>query len=133
MSPARKEPGTFELRRLLQDARERTLGLAHALAAGQLLGPRLAIVNPPLWEIGHLAWFQEHWCLRQRPGAGKGVSILQHADSLYDSAAVPHDTRWDLPLPGFEATLGYLQQVLDRVLERLQREGPTEPLRYFIQ
>ena len=32
----------------------------------QLLGPRLAIVNPPLWEIGHLGWFQERWCLRYR-------------------------------------------------------------------
>jgi len=131
--PARENLDARSLRRLLRDARERTLGLAHALTGSQLLGPKLAIVNPPLWELGHLAWFQEHWCLRYRPGATKEASVLAHADELYDSAAVPHGTRWDLLLPDIEATLGYLERVLNRVLDRLEREGPTEHLRYFTQ
>jgi len=29
-----------------------------------LFGPRLAIVNPVLWELGRVAWFQERCCLR---------------------------------------------------------------------
>jgi iron(II)-dependent oxidoreductase len=130
---AAEKPDMRGLPVLLQDARERTLGFAHALTGSQLLGPKLAIVNPPLWELGHLAWFQEHWCLRYRPGAAKAPSILAHADQLYDSAAVAHDARWELPLPALEATLGYLEQVLDRVLDRLGREGPTGHLRYFTQ
>ena len=44
---------------MLQAARSRTLALVEDLDDEQLLGPRLAIVNPPLWEIGHVAWFQE--------------------------------------------------------------------------
>ena len=54
-------PPAQKLRQMLLDARSRTLALARELEASQLLGPRLRIVNPPLWELGHLAWFQEHW------------------------------------------------------------------------
>jgi iron(II)-dependent oxidoreductase len=98
----------------LRDARRRTLELVGDLSDEQLLGPRLPIVNPLLWEIGHLAWFQEKWLLR-RQGA---PSLRPDADTLYDSSAVPHATRWDLPLPPRDQTLRYMQAVLDRALER---------------
>ena len=45
----------------LRAVRDRTLLLASDLTGEQLLGPQLAIVNPPLWEIGHIAWFHEHF------------------------------------------------------------------------
>jgi iron(II)-dependent oxidoreductase len=127
-------PDTSVLRNMLLEARARTLQLSRDLRSEQLLGPRLTIVNPPLWEIGHVGWFQEYWCLRH-PGDGglPGPSVLANADNLYNSATVPHAARWDLPLPGFDATLAYLQQVLGRVLERIGREGATEHLRYFVQ
>ena len=118
---------------MLGRAREHTLDLIADLRGEQWLGPRLAIVNPPLWEIGHIGWFQEHWCLRQGQEAHAAVSLVRNADALYDSARVPHPTRWDLPLPGIEATLDYLDQTLTRVLERLEREGATDTLGYFIQ
>ncbi|HEY0337173.1 MAG TPA: selenoneine synthase SenA [Burkholderiales bacterium] len=121
------------LQQMLLDARSRTLMLVSDLRGSQLLGPRLKIVNPPLWEIGHLAWFQERWCLRQ-PEQGTELlpSSYTHADRLYDSSTVAHDTRWDLPLPSFEATLDYMSTVLDRVLERLGAT-PTRALLYFAQ
>jgi iron(II)-dependent oxidoreductase len=43
----------------VHDARARTLQLVADLDDGQLMGPRLPIVNPLLSEIGHAAWFQE--------------------------------------------------------------------------
>src|SRR5947209_5924376 len=92
----------------VRDARQRTVALIADLSDEQLLGPRLSIVNPLLWEIGHLAWFQEKWVLRhyaQQP------PIRSAGDALYDSAAVPHATRWDLPLPSRPETLAYMQQV----------------------
>ena len=48
----------------LKETRVRTLELVADLSEVQLLGPRLQIVNPLRWEIGHLAWFQEFWVLR---------------------------------------------------------------------
>lgn len=118
---------------MLQAARGRTLSLAQDLTGERLLGPRLAIVNPPLWEIGHLGWFQEYWCLRYQGGQPPAPSQLRDGDALYDSAAVPHGARWDLPLPDIDATLRFLERVLAQVLERLDREGNSEQVRYFAQ
>ena len=127
------EPNASTLRDMLLAARERTLLLSEGLSGERLFGPQLAIVNPPLWEIGHVGWFQEYWCLRYQRSGALAPSILNNTDDLYNSATVPHATRWTLPLPEFDATLAYLQQVLDSVLERIGREGATEHLRYFTQ
>src|SRR5205823_1266103 len=109
------------------DARRRTCELVADLSDEQLLGPRLAIVNPLLWEIGHVAWFQEQWtlqhCWRERPAG---------ASALYDSSAVAHETRWELLLPDRRATIRYLQEVRDRLVDRLLRHEPTPEQMYFV-
>jgi iron(II)-dependent oxidoreductase len=122
-----------ELAQRLRAVRGRTLLLASDLSGEQLLGPRLAIVNPPLWEFAHVAWFQEHWCLRYRASAELAPSLIENADPLYNSAIAAHDTRWDLPLVPFAAVQRYLAAVLERVLERLEREPDYPALRYFAE
>src|SRR6266853_1900455 len=117
----------------LRDARRRTRLLTRDLEGPQLFGPKLAIVNPVLWELGHVAWFQELWCLRLRSDEALSESALDGADALYDSAKVAHDTRWELPLPDVSATLKYQDRVLDRVLARLEREPGNEWFLYFAQ
>jgi iron(II)-dependent oxidoreductase len=108
------------------DARERTLQLVADLDDDQLLGPRLEIVNPLLWEIGHVAWFQERWVLRR----GGELSIRADADELYDSAAVAHARRWDLPLPDRDSTRCYMSGVLEKVVDRCSQENPEDA--YFV-
>src|SRR6266480_7543454 len=98
----------------LQEARERTLVLITDLDDEQLIGPRLSIVNPLRWEIGHIAWFQEYWVLRH---LNHRAPILDGADTLYDSARVAHETRWDLPLASKAETMTYMQGVLDQVVD----------------
>jgi iron(II)-dependent oxidoreductase len=122
-----------EVSRHLQDARRRTRALTRDLDGTQLLGPKLAIVNPVLWELGHVAWFQERWCLRLRSDESLSESLLAGADALYDSSAVAHDTRWDLALPSLGATLDYQDRVLERVLAKVRREPDNEWLMYFVQ
>lgn len=86
-------------------------------------------MNPPLWEIGQLAWFQERWNLRRITDEEFIASgILKQTDELYDSMQVAYDTRWDLPLLPREETLGYMQRVLEATLHRLHAEGPTPEL-----
>src|SRR5882762_5362081 len=114
-------------------ARDHFARITAGFAGEQLLGPRLAIVNPPLWEIGHVGWFQEHWCLRWRGDGTLAASILPNADQLYDSSNVAHDTRWDLPLPDLAATRAYLAEVLEKTLDRLARDPDNERLRYFVR
>lgn len=118
-----------ELYSALQETRERTLELIEDLSDEQMMGPRLDIVNPMLWEIGHLAFFQEFWVLRQ---ARQQTPILSNGDALYDSARVAHDTRWELPLPSRKNTLDYMQCVLDRVTNTTatNRTATTTPVRY---
>jgi iron(II)-dependent oxidoreductase len=117
----------------LQASRAHTLRVTAHFDAARLLGPKLAIVNPPLWEIGHVGWFQERWCLRQRDDGSLGESILPDADLLYDSSAVAHDTRWDLPLPTLKQTQAYLDAVLEKVAARLEREAANPRLAYFVR
>ena len=115
----------------LAASRARSTRLTEDLRGERLLGPKLPIVNPPLWELGHLAWFQEFWCLRHRDGAALGDSILPEADALFDSAKVAHATRWNLPLPSLEATRRYQADVLGLVLRRLEMEPENADLLYF--
>src|SRR5215813_13741574 len=103
----------------LQEARARTLELVHDLSDEQMVGPRLAIVNPLRWEIGHVAWFQEYWVLRHLCGR---EPILSNGDALYDSAKVAHDTRWDLPLPTKAETIDYMTQVIEDVSRYVKTE-----------
>jgi gamma-glutamyl hercynylcysteine S-oxide synthase len=121
-------PAPDALSAWVQDARSRTLRLVADLNDDQLMGPQLVTVNPLLWEVGHVAWFQEKWVLRRNGQS----SVRADADSLYDSAAIPHEVRWDLPLPSRADTLSYMQRVQDRVLDRVHHDL-YEPDAYFIQ
>jgi len=126
----RAQAQVSELAGWVSDARRRTLELVADLSAEQMMGPRLRIVNPLLWEIGHTAWFQEKWVLRHACGE---KSCRDDADALYDSIAIPHETRWDLPLPSREATLAYLDAVRGRVLEKLTQAEPGPELLYHVR
>jgi iron(II)-dependent oxidoreductase len=112
----------------LTEARGRTLDLVADLTDEQMIGPRLNIVNPPLWEIGHIAWSQEFWVLRH---LRKQKPILEGSDALYNSTEVIHNTRWDLPLPSREGTLKYMEEVLHRVIEALGSGQPSQEEIYF--
>ena len=104
----------------LHEARRRTLSLVEDLDDEQMIGPRLEIVNPLRWEIGHVAWFQEYWVLRHLRGR---EPILANGDALYDSAKVAHDTRWDLPLPTKAETIAYMTRVIDEISRQFSESG----------
>lgn len=118
-----------ELSTWVRDARRMTLELIADLDDQQLLGPRLDVVNPLRWEVGHVAWFQEKWALRHAAGE---KPIRADADTLYDSASIAHDTRWDLLLPSRRDTIAYMTAVHDRILDRLAEREPTPQEAYFI-
>ena len=107
----------------LQAARARLRSMADDLAGAREFGPRIGTANPPRWEIGHIGWFQEYWCLRGGGSAAVSGSILPNADALYNSATVAHDTRWDLPLPEFSVTRAYREEVLELTLRALKRNS----------
>jgi iron(II)-dependent oxidoreductase len=112
----------------LQDARQRELALFSDLTEAQLIGPAMSIIEPPLWELGHVGWFQERWILQRLDGADP---ILAVADQLYDSFNIHNAQRWGLHYPSRAETLDYLQAVLDRCVARLDGHQPTDQEAYF--
>ena len=85
--------------------------------------PRLASINPPLWEVAHLAWFSELWVLRDPvPVAGPWQptrpSLLADADRWFDSSRVAHDTRWTLDLPDRATLADYAARVAKAILAK---------------
>lgn len=127
-----RSAGPLPLAQALSQTRQRTLGLMHAwqLVVSDLSVPLSPQMNPPLWEWGHIAWFQEWWTVRNRQrhegtrsassGDGFAASLLPHADALYNSSEVAHDSRWSLALPDFERTQRYLSDVLTHSLAQLR-------------
>ena len=51
----------------LQGLRAKTLAVFDAyVAADRLNVPYADELNPPLWELGHIGWFQEYWIGRNQ-------------------------------------------------------------------
>ena len=128
----------------LMDARNHTLrwisACERALNGASMTVPLLAEINPPLWELGHVGWFQEYWLgrnvQRQRgsrcdPTAPKLASILPGADGWYDAANVAHDARWLLDLPSLGDTKQYLVHTLETTLELLEATPDEDDALYF--
>lgn len=118
---------------LLAEARADLDAFAACLPDHAWQGPRAAILNPPRWEYGHIVWFQERWCLRQQVDETVSPSRVKSADALYDSSQVAHDTRWDLPLLDGEELKAYGTGVFEKVMEKLERAAPDDPVFYFAE
>ncbi len=113
-------------------------------AAGALDVPQGDEFNPPLWELGHIGWFQQWWIGRnqQRPlGAAcdpehprlpcPHLQAACHGDDWYNSSTVHHARRWELPLLGSQAAKDYLQATLAQTLQALGQAGRSDDDLYF--
>ena len=113
---------------ILEDAHSRTIELLDGLNQDQMMGPRLPVVNPLLWEIGHVAWFTEQFILRKLHGLDP---IRPDLDDVYDSIAIEHSVRWDLPLLQLNESLTYIDQIKNKIFDRLE-EGKADEADSFI-
>ena len=129
----------------LMDARNHTLQLLARFE--QALGPSLRVplrpeTLPPLWLVGHVGWLAEYWIARNPQRAqgprcpGDGVrlaSIEPQADAWFDPALVPHDARWQLPLPDAAGVKAYLLDTLETTLELLEHTPDEDDALYFFR
>ena len=112
----------------LLDARRVELALLDDLTDTQMLGTRAHFLEPPIWEMGHVGWFQEYWLFRRLDGADP---MLPGADDIYDSFSVSYTRRWDHRFPSRAATLAYITEVLRRSVGRLESREPRDDEAYF--
>ena len=112
----------------LSDARAVELQLLDGLSDVEMLGTQDHFVEPPIWEVGHVGWFQEWWILRHLDGA---APLLPGSDGIYDAFHVSYTRRWDHAYPSRAATLRYITDVLCRCIARLDGREPTRDEIYF--
>jgi gamma-glutamyl hercynylcysteine S-oxide synthase len=103
--------------------------LTNTSAADQLV-PQLNILNPPLWEFGHLTWFHEFWL--HRNGQENLPSLMKDADYLFNSSEMAHEDRWSTPMPSLGSLLDYNKRVIENTQQLLSKpiDGRTA---YFVQ
>ena len=118
-----------ELAAQLRDVRTRTRRLTEDLSTEQLMGPMLPIVNPVLWEIGHIGWFHEYWTLRHAP-AKRRVSTARTCCGI--RATSPTRRAGISTCPTALARSRYMADVLGRQEDLLSR-GVDERTRYFYE
>jgi iron(II)-dependent oxidoreductase len=112
----------------LIDTRNRELELMSDLSNEQMLGPSMRIVEPPIWELGHVGWFQDIWILQN---LDKRKPVYEKANALYDSFNIPNPDRWYLPYPSRKQTVTYIEEILEQIISRLELRDPTDEETYF--
>jgi gamma-glutamyl hercynylcysteine S-oxide synthase len=130
----------------LMDARNHTLRWMSAMEAAfadpPWTLPAQAGRDPPLWSLGHLAWFQEYWVARnvqrQRGPRADGrslrlASIEPSSDRWFDPAQAPRSVRDSLDLPSPQALRQYLADTLETTLELLEHAPEEDDALYFFR
>ncbi|WP_082146559.1 selenoneine synthase SenA [Marinobacter subterrani] len=118
-----------ELLAQLDWTRKRTEILVCSLPEAQLDVPWHPGVNPPLWEMGHAAFFYEVFVFNLLDGT---PSYDPSMDDLWDSFHIDHRDRWNRDLfPGRAQTLEYFNTIYDRVAQRIESDPLTDQALYL--
>ena len=128
------------LAQALCDSRRDTLArFAQGQASDGAALPLRTELNPALWELGHIGWFQTWW-LARNPQRDLGPRADPQAprphepgDALYDSSRVPHDSRWQLALPHAQASRQQLDSQLQQTLALLDQAPAGDDALYFFR
>ncbi|HJP60942.1 MAG TPA: ergothioneine biosynthesis protein EgtB [Gemmatimonadaceae bacterium] len=105
-----------EIANLLAEARERTLLLISSLSDDDLHRQHDPLMSPIIWDIGHIAHFEELWLTRNLDGPIE----FSEMPGLYNPFEHPRATRASLALPGLSEIVDQLNEIRARVLERLE-------------
>jgi iron(II)-dependent oxidoreductase len=103
------------LARELAEARERTFRLLEPVSPEDLRAQHDPLMSPLLWDLGHIAHFEELWLTRNLDGPIEFVEM----PGLYNPFEHPRSTRGSLPLPDLDHCRTVMQEIRRRVLNRL--------------
>src|SRR5689334_16196570 len=104
-----------EIANLLTEARERTLLLISSLSDEDLHRQHDPLMSPIIWDIGHIAHFEELWLTRNLDGPIE----FSEMPGLYNPFEHPRSTRASLELPTLAEMTDRLNEIRARVLDRL--------------
>lgn len=108
----------------LEQSRERALALLNTLNDGQVTVPYFPGINPPVWEVGHAAFFFERFILQN---LDKSPSYNPALDDIWDSFELAHEDRWQTDLfPDKPDTLRYFDDTFAKVRNRILEKPLTQ-------
>jgi gamma-glutamyl hercynylcysteine S-oxide synthase len=113
--------------RELETARARTLGMLAGLPEPELVRQHSALMSPLVWDVAHVANYEEQWLLRAVGGRALTDSAF---DAIYDAFRHPRRTRSQLSLLSPAEAFAYAASVRQAVREHLDSvpEDSPEPL-----
>jgi ergothioneine biosynthesis protein EgtB len=123
-------PPESTLAQWLEECNHTTRQILSNISTADQLVPQRNILNPPLWELGHLTWFHEFWV--HRDGQESKPSFIKNADYLFNSSEMAHQDRWSTPMPSLDSLLEYNHYVIGSTQELLRRPIDNK-VAYFIQ
>ena len=104
----------------LAEARERTLALVQPVAEEDLDRVHDPLMSPLVWDLGHIAAFEDLW-LCQRLG---GLDPLEPELSIvYDASEIPRAERGDIDYLRRDDAVAFMAAVRERALGVLERDG----------
>ncbi len=111
----------------MEEARRHTLTLVEPLTEEQLNRVYDPILSPLIWDLGHIANFEELW-LVQRVGGRE--PLRGDLGELYDAIEQPRKIRGELPILRADEVRPYMDQVRERTLEVLDEIvlDPEDPV-----
>jgi iron(II)-dependent oxidoreductase len=104
----------------LAAVRQGTLDLVAHLATADLERQIVPIMSPLVWDLGHIAAYEDLWTVHRHAGAPLLRSDLAE---LYDAFETPRAVRGDLEILGHADALAYLAAVRERTLAALASHG----------
>jgi gamma-glutamyl hercynylcysteine S-oxide synthase len=110
------------MRALLGEARARTLRLIDPIAVEDLERVHSTLMSPLVWDLGHIAAFEDLWLCHR---AGGLEPLRPELMEVYDAAETPRAGRGNLPYLRHDEALTYLAAVRDRALGVLDRAAPS--------
>ena len=108
-------PSKQEIANLLTEARERTLLLITGLSDEDLHRQHDALMSPIIWDVGHIAHFEELWLTQNLDGPIE----FSEMPGMYNPFEHPRATRASLALPTLVQMMERLREIRARVFERL--------------
>ena len=80
----------------------------------QLRRQHSELMSPIVWDLAHIANFEEQWVSRASPAHASDDHGRAARDALYEATRHPRAARGGLVLPGRDACLAYLAKVRTR-------------------
>jgi iron(II)-dependent oxidoreductase len=99
----------------LLEARDRTFLLLAPLDDEELRAQHDPLMSPILWDLGHIAYFEELWLTRNLQGPIEFVEM----PGLFNPFEHPRSERGSLPLPALAHCREIMDEIRGRVLGRL--------------